>query len=69
MEKIKIQNDVLLKEALNVFATSVYIECKKYKFLPFWFELDGSDIYIHKLGSLPEELVKHIKNNRLDVVE
>jgi hypothetical protein len=65
--KFKINDDITLRELLQYHGNEVRPNIDShnyYTFIPFWFEIDGDDIFMHLLGELPPDLKSEINRQR-----
>ena len=59
--KAKIKKSIKLTEALDLMGSIVKINDKTYKFLPYWFEFEGNNVFANHLDETPNELAAYVK--------
>lgn len=62
--RLKIKRRYQLEDALEEIGSIVQYGHSEFKFLPFWFEFDGQQIYAHHLDDLPEGFRKYLEEIR-----
>jgi hypothetical protein len=63
-KEIHLYNYPELRSIIDSLGSKVSTPTKEFGFLPYWFEMEKSNMVLHLLGSLPKELQEAIQDLR-----